>query len=223
MPPRYLLINPNASTHITERMAASARAALVSGESLRTATADGEPAVVRSRATLAQADRNAEAMLAAHAGDCDAVVLGISLDGAAPALRRQRPDLPIVGMTEAALMSACLRVERVGLLTLGAALVPLYAERVAHIGLSARVAGIEAPEAPAAFAADTTGVQPQTLALLADAGRRLQATGAQAVVLAGAVLCGGYAGALAAQLGCPVYDGVACAIRQARSLLTSDG
>jgi allantoin racemase len=216
----YLLINPNSSAHITQRLVASARTALASGDTLQAVTASGEPAVVRDAATLQQAEYNAVALFEAHADACDAVLLGISLDGAAPLLRLRRPALPVVGMTEAALMSACLRAERVALLTLGPALVPLYAARVAQIGLSSRVVGIEAPDAPQAFLPANRGVHPDTLAALYAAGKRLKAQGAQTLVLAGAVLCGGYAAELSERCGCPVFDGMVCAVEQARGLLS---
>lgn len=215
---RYLLINPNGSAHITARLAASARAALDTGESLSAVNAAGEPAVVRDAETLALADANAEALFDAHAGQADAVLLGISMDGAAESLRRRRPSRPVVGMTEAALMSACLSARQVGLLTLGPATLPLYRSRVEQIGLASRVAGIEAPESPAAFLPATLGVDPGTLDVLAAAGGRLQAVGAGALVLAGAVLCG-YAPVLASRLGVPVFDGMACAVAHARALL----
>ena len=218
MPVRYLLINPNSSAHITARLAASARAVLDADETLTAVNASGEPAVVRDAATLALAERHAVTLYDAHAGAADAVLLGISMDGAADALRLREPARPVVGMTEAALMSACLRAPRVGVLTLGPATLPLYRERVARIGLAGRVAGIEAPESPAAFLAGTTGVDPGTLDVIAKAGARLQASGAGAMVLAGAVLCG-YGPALSARLRVPVFDGMACAVAHARALL----
>jgi len=219
-PTHYLLINPNSSAHITQRLVASAHTALAPGDTLQAVTASGEPAVVRDAASLHQSEHNAVTLFDVHADACDAVLLGISLDGAAPTLRLRRPALPVIGMTEAALMSACLRAERVGVLTLGPALVPLYAARVAQIGLSSRVVGIEAPEAPLAFLPTTTGVHPDTLAVLCAAGKRLQTQGAQTLVLAGAVLCGGYAAELSARCGCPVFDGMVCAVEQARALLS---
>lgn len=215
----YLLINPNASAHITARLAASARAMLAPGETLETVNAAHEPVVVRDAATLAQADVQALALFEAHAAPADAVLLGISLDGAAETLRARAGRRPVVGMTEAAVMSALLTAPRIGLLTLGPAMLPLYAARVAQLGVAGRVAGIEAPSALSAFLPQTTGVDPATLDALDAAGARLQAAGAGALVLAGAVLCG-YAPALAARRGVPVFDGMACAVLQARALLT---
>jgi allantoin racemase len=215
---RLLLINPNTSTHITARMATSASAALRPGETLQAVTANGQPTVVHDATTLARAEVNALALAAEHGAAADAIVLGISLDGAAVALRERCGATPVVGMTEAALMSACLRSARVGLLTLGPALLPLYRQRVAEIGLAARVVAWQAPVAPQAFEPTAGGVEAAVLAELVEAGRRLLDDGAQALVLAGAVLCG-YERALGAALGCTVFDGVACAVGQARILL----
>ncbi len=215
---RYLLINPNGSAHITARLAASAQSALEPGETLLSVNASGEPAVVRDAHTLAQAERNALDLYDRHVGDADAVLLGISMDGIAETLRIRSPRRPVIGMTEAALMSACLCARHVGLLTLGASVAPLYEARVAQIGLTSRVVGVAAPEAPAAFLATTATVDDDVLAVLGEAAARLQASGAGALVLAGAVLCG-YAGALSSRLGMPVFDGMACAVLQARGLL----
>lgn len=212
---RLLLINPNTSAHITARLAASARRAMVAGDLLSAVTAADGPAVVRGAEGLREAEISALALAAAHAADHDAIVLGISLDGAAPGLRERFPQMPVVGMTEAALLTACLRVSRIGVVTLGAALLPLYWQRIAEVGVASRVVGVEAPEAPAAFEAGAGDVSPAVLDCLAEACDRLRHDGAQAIVLAGAVLCG-YAPALQARSGLPVFDGVACAVRQAR-------
>jgi allantoin racemase len=103
------------------------------------------------------------------------------------ALRERHPPQPVIGMTEAALLTAALRAEPLGLLTLGAALLPLYRQRVAQIGLAAWLAACE----------------------------RLHDAGAHAITLARALLCG-YAEALQARCAPPVFDGVDCAVRQAR-------
>ena len=116
---RYLLINPNASAHITARLAASAHAVLAPGETLEAVNAPQEPAVVRDAATLALADAQALVLFEAHAAEADAVLLGISLDGAAETLRARAGRRPVVGMTEAAVMSALLTAPRIGLLTPG--------------------------------------------------------------------------------------------------------
>jgi allantoin racemase len=212
---RLLLINPNTSVHITERLAASAHTALLPGETLTCLTAPTGPRAVRNAEDLAVAEASALALAAAHADSHDALVLAISLDGAAPRLRQRHPAQPVVGMTEAALLMAGLRAEHIGVLTLGADLLDLYRQRVAQIGLATRVVAYQAPEAPAAFDAGGPRVSLPLLELLAMSCTRLREAGAQSVVLAGAVLCG-YAAALQLRCGLPVFDGVASAVGLAR-------
>ncbi len=78
---RLLLINPNTSTHMTRRLAASARGALAPGDELTALTATRGPAAIRTAKQLQEADQNALAMAAAHARSHDAVVLGIPSTG----------------------------------------------------------------------------------------------------------------------------------------------
>lgn len=212
---RLLLINPNSSAHITARLAVSARQALVAGDELSAVTAASGPRAVRAAADLQLAETSALSLATTHAARHDAIVLAISLDGAAVQLRQQHPNLPVIGMTEAALLTACLRCDRIGLLTLGSAMLPLYRQRVAQVGLVSRVVGYEAPEALDAFDAGAPSVSPSMLVRLVEATERLRQSGAQGIVLAAAVLCG-YADALQSRCAMPVFDGVTCAVRQAR-------
>lgn len=214
---RLLLINPNTSTHITERLALSARRALDPQDTLTAVMAQGGPHVVQSAPELEQANANAHALVNRHATQHDAILLAISLDGVAVLLRERFPTMPIVGMTEAALLTACLRAERIGLLTLGTSMLPLYQDRVAQVGVCSRVVAYAAPEAPMAFGADASGAVPAVLDELVAACEQMRRAGAQIIVLAGAVLCG-YAEALQSRCGLPVLDGVDCAVRQLRML-----
>jgi allantoin racemase len=214
---RVLLINPNTSEHITRRMAASAQRVLSPGERLEALTAVSGPVVVGSEAQLREADDNALAMARTHAREGDVIVLAISVDRAAPALRAALPAVTVVGMTEAAIACASLVAARVGLLTIGTAMVPLYRDRVAELGMTQRVGDFEAPELAAAFSSDVETVDPRVLPALTEAGENLRAAGCGAIVLAGAVLCG-YETALARALRIPVFDGVACAVGMARLL-----
>lgn len=216
---RVLLYNPNRSAHITARLEASARGALAAGESLQARCGRFGPEVVRDAASLAEAEAGARRELPglADEGGADVVLLAISLDGAADALRSALARRPLLGMTEAAVAVAAQCGRRVGLLTLGPALLPLYRARLEALLPASRIAGLEAPELPQAFAPAAAGIAPEVLPVLAEAARRLVDRGADAVVLAGAVLCG-YERALAAAIDRPVLDGVACAVHHLRAL-----
>lgn len=214
---RVLLLNPNTSAHITERLAASARRALAAGDRLDAVTGTRGPAVVRDAGTLDQAEAEVRRLAPAVADGADAFVLGLSLDGVVDSVRARFGTRPALGMTEAAVAAAALLGRRVGLLTLGRSMLPLYDARLRQLLPAERIAGLEAPDLPQAFGADAAGVSPALLAPLGDAVRRLREAGADSVVLAGAVLCG-YDRALEALAGCPVLDGVCIAVHQARAL-----
>jgi allantoin racemase len=215
---RLLLLNPNTSAHITDRLAASARRALAPGDRLDAVTGTQGPAVVRDARTLDKAEAEVRRLAPEVADGADAFVLGLSLDGVIETVRARFGTRPAVGMTEAAVAAAALLGRRVGLLTLGSAMLPLYDARLRQLLPAERIAGLEAPDLPQAFDSDATGVSTALLAPLGEAVQRLREAGADSVVLAGAVLCG-YDRALAARAGCPVLDGVGCAVHLARAML----
>lgn len=213
---RILLINPNRSAWVTERLAAPARAMLLPGERLDTLTSQDGPEMVRTPEQVGAAESEVLALAARHGGGYDALVLGISLDCGLDAARRQRGPQPVIGMTEAACLAACTAGARFGLLTVGPAMAPLYAAHVRALGLEARCVGVEAPDAPEAFAAGAHNALPASAAaLLAQGAQALRARGADSIVLAGAVLCGS-GPALAIATGMPCFEGTACAIGLAR-------
>lgn len=219
---RLLLVNPNTSVHITERLALSAHGQLPDGVALTALTASEGPAAVRSPAELAAAAERVVAMAAAHQADHDAVVVGISLDCGLAATRAAWAPRPVLGMTEAACHMACTAGPRFVLVTVGAAMAESYREHVTQLGLSSRLAGVAAPEAPEAFSAAPHEVLPSVLDTLAQSAAPLCGPHVGAVVLAGAVLCG-YAPALSQRLGVPVFDGVACAVQLVRARWALDG
>lgn len=220
---RVLLYNPNRSDHITARLEASARGALEAGDALLACSGRFGPEVVRDAATLAAAEAGAQRELPARAAasGADVVLYAISLDGAADALRVGLSPRPLLGMTEAAVAMAAQRARRIGLLTLGPALLPLYRARLESLLPAARIAGLEAPELPLAFAPAATGdpaaMLPSVVSALADAAHALGRRGADAIVLAGAVLAG-YEPALEAAVGYPVLGGAGCAVHHLRAL-----
>lgn len=213
---RILLINPNRSLWVTERLAMPARAMLLPGERLDTMTSQSGPEIVRTPEQVGAAESEVLALAAQHGGGYDALVLGISLDCGLAAARRQCGGQPVIGMTEAACLAACTAGARFGVLTVGPAMAPLYADHVRALGLEARCVGVEAPDAPEAFAAGGGNALPASaLALLAQGALALRQRGADSIVLAGAVLCG-CGPALVQATGLACFEGTACAVGLAR-------
>lgn len=219
---RLLLVNPNTSTHITERLARSARTQLSADVSLTALTAHEGPTAVRSPVELAAAAERVFTMASAHHTDHDAVVVGISLDCGLAATRAAWSPRPVLGMTEAACHMACLAGPQFVLLTTGAVMANSYRDHVAQLGLASRLTAVAAPEAPEAFTAAPHEVLPSVLDALVDSVRPLCGPEVGSLVLAGAVLCG-YAQALSRRVGLPVFDGVACAVQLVRARWALDG
>jgi len=219
---KLLLINPNSSEQITERLAASARPLLGPHDHLKALTASEGPRAVTLAAELPAAAERVLAMACRHGPDHDAVLIAISLDCGLADTRAAFAPRPVIGMTEAACLMALTHGPRFGLLTLGPQIAPLYEAHVEALGLASRLAGLAAPELPQAYGAPAHALDPAITETLAAAAQDLVDKGADSIVLAGAVLCG-YAPALQARLGRPVLDGVACGVLLARARLALAG
>ncbi|GAA3707029.1 aspartate/glutamate racemase family protein [Oceanisphaera sediminis] len=214
---RLLLVNANTSQNITEKLAIEARLALPAGWQLSTATGSFGAAVIQTRRDCAIAEHACieavEAHLAEQADGCDAVVVGVSLDTGLWALR-EALNVPVVGLLEASLLTACMVGGRYGLVVMGPKTVPLYRELVERHGLATRLAGIEA------IAADALAVHAapeQFDAALIEACDRLVEGGAECVILVGAVVAGLHR-RLQGRVAVPLLDGMACAVTQACGL-----
>lgn len=152
--------------------------------------------------------------MARHAGGCDAVLIAVSYDTALDAARQLLP-IPVVGMTEAALLTACMLGGQIGVVTLGRPGLPMYQELIARYGMTSRIAGWGLVESQAAFRPDDTTELDRLL--VAEANRLVEQAGAESVILAGAVMAG-VPRRLQAQVPVPLVDGIACGVRQAELL-----
>jgi len=212
---RILLINPNLTQAITDTVAHAARSAAAPGTEIVAVTGTFGPEVIASRAENAVAAHSALDLAAHHAGGCNAVVLGVSLDSGLGALR-EFLDIPVVGMSEAGLHVASLLGARIALVTFGARLVPLYEELVRGYGFAGHVIRVAAlPFAPADAYTDPVRVRTG----LAERCRDLvESDGAEAIVLAGAALAG-IGDAIQREVPVPLVDGVKAAVPLAEGLV----
>ncbi len=200
-----MLINPNTTQAVTDAVLAAARATARPGTELQ--------AVIGSRAENALAQHGVLELSAQHAGGCDAVVLAVSFDTGLWACRELLP-VPVIGMTEAGLLAGCSVATRIGIVTYGRRLGPLYRELAASHGLGSRVAGIATLD----VTAQQTFTDPPLVraATLAAARQLLDRDGTEAVLLAGAAMAT-MAAALQAEVDVPLLDGVACAVALAEA------
>lgn len=200
---KILLINGNRTQAITDGCVAAAREVAAPGTEVIGVTGTFGPQVIGSRSENALAQHGMLDLAAAHAPGCDAVLIAVSMDTGLAALRELLP-IPVVGMTEAAALTACTLGGRFAVVTFGRRNVPTYAELIAGYGLASRCVGVEAIDAgPAAALSDPDSAVSALAGLAAAAIER----GAESILLAGAVAAGWQKG-LQARVPVPVVEGI---------------
>lgn len=203
---RILVANPNTTPQVTELCERAARAVASPGTEIVPLTGRFGARIINSRAENAIAAHAMLDMLAEHAAGADAVLLAVSYDTALLPAREVLP-IPVVGMTEAAMLAACLLGTRFGLVTFGTA--PVYRELVALYGLTGRLAGVRAITASPTDAYANPATVDALVAM--NAAALAEEEGAEAVVLCGAAMAGMPA-RIADRVRVPVLDGISAGI-----------
>jgi len=213
---RILVLNPNTSEGITARLMAAATEAAAPGTELVPLTASRGVPYIATRAEAQIGGAIALEMLAEHHGQFDAAIIAAFGD---PGLMGARElfDLPVVGMAEAAMLSACMLGRRFAIVTFARALGPWYEECVDMHGLRSRLAGIRMLDGSFASVSD---VQEEKEAVLVElANRAVAEDEADVVILAGAPLAG-LAARVRDRIPVPVVDQMAAAVKQAEALVS---
>ncbi len=210
---RLLLANPNTSQAVTDRIAAVARVHASAGTVITAVTAARGVPYIATRAEAAIGGAALLDLLAEHAGAADAVVVAAFGDPGLGAARELLP-VPVTGMAEAAMLTACMLGRRFAIVTFSPTLGPWYQETVDANGLTARCSGIHCLDEPFA---DIAGVAQEKAARLVMLCAEAVASGAEVCILGGAPLAG-LAAEVADQVPVPLVDGVAAAVRQAELL-----
>jgi allantoin racemase len=208
---RITVINPNTSAELTATITKAAQAVAGAGVSVTGVhPAAGVPSV-ESHAEEAIAAVGVIEQVRAHQADTDAFVIACFGDTGVPAAR-EVATCPVVGMTEAALQSACLVAHRFVVITLPARTIAHSDRVVRALGLEHRCTVTAVDVAVAELIAGSTHL----LDAFDEAARA--ADHAEAVVLG----CAGLADLvdpLSDRLGVPVIDGVAAGVGIAAGLV----
>jgi Asp/Glu/hydantoin racemase len=212
---RLLVINPNISISVTALIEDEARRCASPGTQITMQTAAFGVAYIETRfEALIGAYATAQLAAEHHAGH-DAVIVAAFGDPGLMALKEVMP-VPVLGMTESALASACLLGHRFSIIAISQRIQAWYREVVESYGLGARLASIRALDRPLT---SISGVQQEhAAALLGLSERSVKEDGAEVIILAGAPLAG-LARSLAGQMPVPVVDGVSSAVRHAETLV----
>ena len=213
---RILILNPNTSSNVTARLAAAAKHATAQGTILASATATRGVPYIATRAEAQIGGAIALEMLAELHREYDAAIIAAFGD---PGLfgARELFDIPVVGMAEASMLTACMLGRRFAIVTFAHALGPWYQDCVDMHGMTGRCAGIRMLDDPFESIGD---VQDEKESLLAElANRAALELEADAVILAGAPLAG-LAARIKDRMPVPIVDQIAAAVKQAEALVT---
>ena len=212
---RILLVNANTSQVVTDKVRVQARASASPGTEIVAVTGSFGARVIGTRAEHAIGEHSTVALVSQHAAACDAVVIAVSYDTGLRAARELLP-IPVVGMTEAGLLTACMLGGRIGVITFGRRVRPMYEELVAGYGLASRIAGWRTLESTVAYTPGAHEELDRTIA--ATALDLVEHDLAETIVLTGAVMAGVPA-RIQHGVPVPVIDCIACGVRQAELLV----
>jgi Asp/Glu/hydantoin racemase len=210
-----LVINPNISDSVTQLIGDEARRAASPGTDITMLTARFGVAYIETRfEALIGAYATAE-LAAEHSPGHDAVIVAAFGDPGVSGLR-EALEIPVVGLTEAALASACLLGHRFSIVAISRRITAWYRESVEHNGLIGRLASIRSLDAPlrdiGTVQADHAARLRELCATVVDEDR------ADVIILGGAPLAG-LARTIAGEIPVPVVDGVSSAVRHAETLV----
>jgi Asp/Glu/hydantoin racemase len=212
---RLLVVNPNISQSVSRLIAEEARRAASPGTEITMATAPYGVAYIETRFEAQIGAQAVAELVAERRHTHDAVVVAAFGDPGLPGLK-EALDIPVVGMTEAALMTACLLGKRFSIVAISRRITAWYRECVEYNGLLGRLASIRSLRQPLeniGSVQDDHGRQLRELCLAA-----AEEDGADVVIVAGAPLAG-LARSMKGELPVPVVDGVSSAVCHAETLV----
>ena len=212
---KLLVINPNISDDVTALIESEARRSASPGTELVVRTAGHGVEYIETRfESLIAAGAVAE-IIAEHHGQVDGVVVAAFGDPGMPALK-ELADVPVIGITEAALCAAALQGHRFSIIAISDRIRPWYRDCVERFGLAGRLASIRSiNESLNGIGSVQQDFQETLLALSRQA---VAEDGADVVILAGAPLAG-LARELQGQIPVPVVDGISAGIRMAEAIV----
>jgi Asp/Glu/hydantoin racemase len=212
---KVLLLNPNTTAEVTQLLVGAAAGVANPDTDLVAITAPRGVPYISTRAEAQIGGALALEMLAEHHRTVDAAIIAAFGDPGLLGARELFP-LPVIGMAEAAMLTACMLGRRFSIVTFASALGPWYEDCVAVNGLAGRCAGVRALTTPFNSIAN---VQEEKIDhLVALAREAVERDAADVCILSGAPLAG-LAYRIADRIPVPLVDPIGAAVKQAEALV----
>lgn len=215
---KILLVNPNTTASMTDKAAAAARGVATSGtEIVATNPAPGQaPASIEGHADEAACvPALLDCVREGVAVGADAVVVACFDDPGLYACR-EVTDRPVVGICEAAMLSASLVAGRFAVVSTLPRAVPIIEELAQRYGMAGKCRSVRAADVPV-LSLEEPG-SPARERVRAQVQAAVAEDGAEAVIL-GCAGMADLAAELTAETGVPVIDGVAAGVKLAEALV----
>ncbi len=211
---KILVVNPNTTVSMTEKIGAVARQAVGPDVSIITETSHEGPASIQGYLDIANSFSGLHAAVHRHPG-ADAVVVACFDDTGVDALRCVT-EVPVLGIGEAAFHVAAMTATRFSVVTTLARSVPGIEDNLQRYGLAARCRRVRASNVP--VLALENGDPACTDRIRAEIRAAIDEDGAETIVLG----CAGMADLMAMlsdEFAIPVIDGVAAGAALAGALV----
>ncbi len=212
---RILLLNPNTSESLTHQMVKVAEAHCSQDTEVVGVTAERGVPYIASRTEAAIAACSVLEMLAERHNDFDGAIVAAFADPGLGAARESF-DIPVVGLAEAGMITACMVGKSFSIVTFSTSLGAWYRECVAWNGLTGRCASIRMLDQDFDSISNIIGEKEEALVRLANAA--VVEDDADVIVLAGAPLSG-LAERIRGRVPVPMIDCCAASIRQIETLV----
>jgi Asp/Glu/hydantoin racemase len=208
---KILLYNPNTSESITKTLYDTAKLVVSEGTTLIPMTAEkGFPYISTKPEALITGTTVLET-IAKYNSEYDAVIIAAFGD---PGLIAARDlfDIPVIGLGEAAMLSACLFGKKFSIISFTNAMSSWYEESVEILGLQSRYAGFRAIEGVVLSIDQIQSLQKDSL--IKSAKKAVEVDGGDVIIFAGAPLSG-FKKIVQAEISVPIIDCAEAAVKQA--------
>ena len=212
---RFLVVNPNTTQAMTEDIGVQARRYAREGTVIDELSPDWGPASIEGHYEEYVAAAATVETIKERAADYDGVIIACYGDPGLFAAREVSP-VPVVGIAEASMLMACTVGHRFSIVTVLPRAVPLLEDMVRLHGLEARCASVRpTPLTVLEIEQDPASAERE---IVKDSREAVAKDGAEAICL-GCAGMGPLDKAVEPQVGVPVLDGVACAVKMLEGVL----